>query len=1368
MVGAGVSIHATGGQPVVDVPGLEHQPSIMSWPGLLYHGVSFCESWTAPRKGWADLARKEVGFGDLSSLMSVGTKIENQLGAPRGGMYRRWLSESVGQLSAADRSVIKALHDLENPLATTNYDGLIEEVSGLAPVTWRDGSKLERVLRGDAAGVIHFHGHWDDPESVVLGYRSYESVIRDLNAQAQLRAVFATRAVLLVGFGAGLDDPNLGPLISWLREAFRESVMPRFRLKLEQEPGDARAEYPILPIDYGSSHADLAIFLQSLRQPAHAKGVSLQRPIRPPDEIGTHDPFAIHLPPRSVFPSSEFALFHFDVGSYSPVGVCPPSDFIDQDQTNELRTTAETRFLMEYCYVFKSKYPDGIFWLSGGRPLDQEIASIAEQIGIEAASVSPEGKIQSVFRFLRTRSKSLLVIEDLTEAETLYRPVASGCIPASLPCGLAFSSRRLTSGRYLHWEVELLPEEDALRLLLRYPRLSAALDPTHASHEDARAIVRMLGYYNRAILLAGAHLGARSDPGDRGHASLSGFRERLSKDARYAAFDRSVLKVTHEALSELRDTAIRTMFDELFANLDEEARRVLRVAFPCHKKMYISRLALGLLAAIDIPGENAEGSGRLAMIIARLMEDGLLESSQYGNLRVPRCFSEVFEELAQSPDAIGFRTAASRRVAAAFGTYATLEWFARQNPGIYPLEQAIYTALVVCPQEAEPVRSRLGDLLRLLRLESHNLRDWDPVKDPAYFPQQIRNRAYSLGLVSLLKGAEARLAELRRPHALTVWSTHKASPALVRTLVGHFGPITAVLVEWGEWIISGSDDGTVNIWDYHGGFLLRTLRAHDGGVNAIAFARRHLLISAGGDRTIKIWDVESGELLHTLSGFDSEVSALAVSEDNRLVSGCEDGTLRIWELWSENAPRVIPAHSGRVNRLELTRDGRVVSKSGKWLEEGPIKVFDLDSGLELASIDNQVHASAFSLAYDARIVSYSRGALHTIDIESGAPLGKIETHRHYISALSYTGENRVVSGSYRGVLREWDIESRTHVNAVQGQGALISCLSESLLGTIVAGDHASRLSIWDLSVAEGGKRTSGEDPEPLNAVLLLENHKVVAGGNSELLRFWDSEDGRVKDTSNLSSDRSTYAQRNGEFRAFARAADGALVSADGDGAVTVWNLRQPEKSRRIAVKEFFRVNGLRVTSSQRVVCAGWGREKSAPIAVWDLTTGSLLLDMGEPGAHCHAMAGDQKIVAQLDNELTLWDVETGEELTRFANPGARSLDVSPDGKVVSGHNDGTIRTWDLEKRRELSCMKGHSGSVKLLAISRDGCLASGSRDYSIRLWDLGTASLRAVVPLDAEPSCLVLDEETPTLFVGDRGGGLTCLELFGVNREEES
>ncbi len=73
------------------------------WLGLLYHGVAYCETWVKPKVEWGRIVRGEIGLGDLESLLSTATKIEHQLGAPGGGLYRKWLRESVGTLQASDR-----------------------------------------------------------------------------------------------------------------------------------------------------------------------------------------------------------------------------------------------------------------------------------------------------------------------------------------------------------------------------------------------------------------------------------------------------------------------------------------------------------------------------------------------------------------------------------------------------------------------------------------------------------------------------------------------------------------------------------------------------------------------------------------------------------------------------------------------------------------------------------------------------------------------------------------------------------------------------------------------------------------------------------------------------------------------------------------------------------------------------------------------------------------------------------------------------------------------------------------------------------------------------------------------------------------
>jgi hypothetical protein len=147
IIGAGVSIGATYNQPVA------------SWQGLLHHGVDRClglTQLTHANADWAKRVHAEIDSGDLDDMLSAAEKIYRKLGAPRGGEYSRWLRETIGMLKAERRGVLEALRDLKIALATTNYDGLIEEVTNLSAVTWMDGTKVERVLRGDENGIFTY------------------------------------------------------------------------------------------------------------------------------------------------------------------------------------------------------------------------------------------------------------------------------------------------------------------------------------------------------------------------------------------------------------------------------------------------------------------------------------------------------------------------------------------------------------------------------------------------------------------------------------------------------------------------------------------------------------------------------------------------------------------------------------------------------------------------------------------------------------------------------------------------------------------------------------------------------------------------------------------------------------------------------------------------------------------------------------------------------------------------------------------------------------------------------------------------------------------------------------------------------------
>lgn len=144
-VGAGVSMSACKGNPLA------------SWKGLLRDGVGRCQS-VVPGlpTGWAARVLEEIASDDMDDVLSAAEKIARKLD---GGEFRRWLRETIGELRALNPEVITAITALGAPVITTNYDDLIEQVTGRRAVSWQNPSEAESVLRGDESGVFHMHGN---------------------------------------------------------------------------------------------------------------------------------------------------------------------------------------------------------------------------------------------------------------------------------------------------------------------------------------------------------------------------------------------------------------------------------------------------------------------------------------------------------------------------------------------------------------------------------------------------------------------------------------------------------------------------------------------------------------------------------------------------------------------------------------------------------------------------------------------------------------------------------------------------------------------------------------------------------------------------------------------------------------------------------------------------------------------------------------------------------------------------------------------------------------------------------------------------------------------------------------------------------
>ena len=91
---------------------------------------------------------------------------------------------------------------------------------------------------------------------------------------------------------------------------------------------------------------------------------------------------------------------------------------------------------------------------------------------------------------------------------------------------------------------------------------------------------------------------------------------------------------------------------------------------------------------------------------------------------------------------------------------------------------------------------------------------------------------------------------------------------LIRTLTGHTDFVKAIAFSVdGKYLISGSWDNTLKVWDWQTGVEVRTLTGHTDFVKAIAFSvDGKYLISGSWDNTLKVWDWQTGVEVRTIHG----------------------------------------------------------------------------------------------------------------------------------------------------------------------------------------------------------------------------------------------------------------------------------------------------------------------------------------------------------------------------------------------------------------------------------------------------------------------------------------------------------------------
>uniref|UniRef100_A0A7S0PTV4 Lissencephaly-1 homolog n=1 Tax=Asterionellopsis glacialis TaxID=33640 RepID=A0A7S0PTV4_9STRA len=336
------------------------------------------------------------------------------------------------------------------------------------------------------------------------------------------------------------------------------------------------------------------------------------------------------------------------------------------------------------------------------------------------------------------------------------------------------------------------------------------------------------------------------------------------------------------------------------------------------------------------------------------------------------------------------------------------------------------------------------------------------------------------------------------------------------TLQGHSAVVEAVAVHpVFTVVVSGSEDGTIKIWDHESGDYVRTLKGHTNTVNSLSFSPTGAyLVSSSTDLSIKLWDFSTYACLRTLRGHDHTISAvsflpvaslLEAAANNTAasggtepastttgvaseVAGCKfllsasrDQTVKLWDVESGFCDATIQDHNDWVRCLAVTEKGDLWASSGN---DQVICVYHAEGSnnekiVELRGHEHVVESVAFltcnptaaaTSKHDETVRDYlaSGSRDRTVklwSIASAACLATFTAHENWVrSVLIHPSGNYIISAGDDRTIRVFDIKAQRCLRTLEGcHSHFVSSLAmHHTLPILVSGSVDQMVKCWML------------------------------------------------------------------------------------------------------------------------------------------------------------------------------------------------------------------------------------------------------------------------------------------------------------------
>jgi WD40 repeat protein len=303
---------------------------------------------------------------------------------------------------------------------------------------------------------------------------------------------------------------------------------------------------------------------------------------------------------------------------------------------------------------------------------------------------------------------------------------------------------------------------------------------------------------------------------------------------------------------------------------------------------------------------------------------------------------------------------------------------------------------------------------------------------------------------------------------------HEHKQALLQ---GHAGAVCCTAVSRdSHYIVSGSSDKTMRIWNPMTGQELLMQKAHRGGVFSLDLSHAgNLLVTGGEEGTTKVWNVSVQEVTMTraIKGHTKPVNAAKIAPDGlKIATGSSDGKVSIWNVQTGKRVQEFTCLGNNIYSVAWSSDSKYLAAGGK---NATVLAWDATTGKRIMKHwrwDGETVRCVVFISQSHRLASAGEDCIITIwgtrqDIPvlaGGAVMHRMAGHTATVMSLAVSPDSTcIVSGSCDSSVRIWDTLTGTQMRKFDGHSAAVYSVSWSPDGIfVVSGGADKAMRVWSV------------------------------------------------------------------------------------------------------------------------------------------------------------------------------------------------------------------------------------------------------------------------------------------------------------------